>query len=145
MNNQTSVDSKWSWRMWLSFTSDRGMLLGRRNMFRFCLSVLGFGGRRNSRTWPLTRFVFFLKLLIKFLTRPKGERWGTFTTTWVSVISSGSRMLIPSSVMCATDSRPSGSGAVKTDFYFTKNNLIKLVLSLFYFQDTQWRTEQMRR
>ena len=115
------------------------MLLGSRNTLSFCLCVLGFGCPRNSRTCPKTGFIH--NLLIMSQTRPKRDRWGTLTTTWVSVISSGSRTLIPSSVMWTTDNRPSGSGSVETERLnccFTENNLSsKLVLTLVYLQDTK--------
>ena len=109
-----------------SFTSVKGTLTCSRNTSRIrcCL----YGGLRNSRTWPLIGLLVLINLLTRSQTRPKAERWGTFTTTWVSVMCSGFRKLIPSSVMWTTDSRPSGSRAVKTHFYFTNNLVMMLVL-----------------
>lgn len=103
------------------FTSSRWTFLGSRNTLSFCLFVFGFGCPRNSRTWPWTRFELLFKLLTPsklkiFFTIPRAEKWGTLTTTWVSVISSGSRKCIPFSVQWATDSRPSGSKAVKNNY-----------------------------
>lgn len=61
-------------------------------------------GRRNNRTWPLTGFVMkFINLLMTSHTMPKAERWGVSTTTWVSVISLGCMMFMPSSVMWMTE------------------------------------------
>lgn len=116
------------------------MFLGSRNTLSFCLFVFGFGRPRNSRTWPWTRFELLFKLLTPsqfkiFFTIPRAEKCGTSTTTWVSVISSGSRKSIPFSVQWATDSRPSGSKAVKTQSCHTTFYLLQYCTYNTTFED----------
>lgn len=88
------------------------MFLGRRSTLMFWVCFAWFGGLRNNKTCPLT--CLFQMPIRKSRTRPKAERWGLSTITWVSVIFSGLMKLIASSVKWATDRRPSESRAVKT-------------------------------
>lgn len=88
------------------------MFLGRRSTLMFWVCFAWFGGLRNNKTCPLT--CLFQMPIRKSRTRPKAERWGLSTITWVSVIFSGLMKRIASSVKWATDRRPSESRAVKT-------------------------------
>lgn len=106
------------------------MLLGRRNTLRFCFCVLGFGRWRNNKTWPKTGVSLFQNLLIMSHTRPKEERWGSSTMTWVSVIFRGLRTLISPSEMWTTD-RQLESRAVKT-----KSQQISLRLPKRHYNDS---------